>query len=165
MLVDLIIHISIYNRCNFIEIILLYIPFIRKVLLIFTNSYFAILNLKNEKNLYTSHFGVYDMISTKTKTKNIILLAVVSATFILSVVSYAIPQPTQAFAQGLFQTEQSAEDNNNQTSPLTTATSADVEEAEEDQKIILGGITIPINSNTTLSLEMPDSKITVEPNE
>ena len=104
------------------------------------------------------------MVSTKTKTKNIILLAVVSVTFILSVVSYAIPQPPQAFAQGLFQTEQSAEDNNNQTSPLTTATSADVEEAE-DQKIILGSITIPINSNTTLSLEMPDSKITVEPNE
>ena len=105
------------------------------------------------------------MVSTKTKTKNIILLALVSTTFILSVVSYAIPQLPQAFAQGLFQTEQSAEDTNNQTSPLTTATSADVEEAEEDQKIVLGGITIPINSNTTLSLEMPDSKITVEPNE
>ena len=104
------------------------------------------------------------MVSTKTKTKNIILLALVSTTFILSVVSYAIPQP-QAFAQGLFQTEQSSEDTNNQTSPLTTATSADVEEAEKDQKIILGGITIPINSNTTLSLEMPDSKITVQPNE
>jgi hypothetical protein len=104
------------------------------------------------------------MISTKTKTKNIILLSLVSTTFILSVVSYAIPQP-QAFAQGLFQTEQSVEDPNNQTSSLTTATSADVEQAEEDQKIILGGITIPINSNTTLSLEMPDSKITVQPNE
>ena len=103
------------------------------------------------------------MVSTKTKTKNIILLALVSTTFILSVVFYAIPQP-QAFAQGLFQTDQSAEDTNNQTSSLTTATSPDVEEAE-DQKIILGGITIPINSNTTLSLEMPDSKITVEPNE
>ncbi len=105
------------------------------------------------------------MVSTKTKTKNIILLALVLTTFILSVVSYAIPQP-QAFAQGLFQTEQSAEDPNNQTSSLTTGTSADVEEAEEeDQKIILGGITIPINSNTTVSLEMPDSKITVEPKE
>jgi hypothetical protein len=105
---------------------------------------------------------------TKTETKNIVLLALVSTTFILSIVSYAIPQ--QAFGQGLFQTEQeqqSESDPNNQSSPLTTATTtADDEEAEEDnQKIILGSITIPINSNTTLSLEMPDSKLTVEPNE
>lgn len=93
-----------------------------------------------------------------------ILLALVSTTFILSVVSYAIPQQ-QAFAQGVFQSEESSADRNNQSSPITTATAADDEEAEEDQKIILGGITIPINSNTTLSLEMPDSKITVQPNE
>ncbi len=101
---------------------------------------------------------------TKTKTKNIILLALVSTTIILSVVSYAIPQSQQALAQGLFQSQQSSADPNNQSSSLTTATAADDEEAE-DKKIILGGITIPINSNTTLSLEMPDSKITVEPNE
>ena len=106
------------------------------------------------------------MVSTKTKTKNIILLALVSTTFILSVVSCAIPQPQQAFAQGLFQSQQSTTGPNNQSSPLTTTTAGDDEEVEEkDQKIILGGITIPINSNTTLSLEMPDSKITVEPNE
>ena len=104
------------------------------------------------------------MVSTKTKTKNIILLALVSTTIIFSVVSYAIPQSQQAFAQGLFQSQQSSADPINQSSPLTTATADDDEEAE-DQKIILGGITIPINSNTTLSLEMPDSKITVEPNE
>lgn len=103
------------------------------------------------------------MVSTKTKTKNMILLALVSTTFILSVVSFATQQ--QVFAQGVFQSEQSSADRNNQSSPITTATAADDEEAEEDQKIILGGITIPINSNTTLSLEMPDSKITVQPNE
>jgi P pilus assembly chaperone PapD len=108
---------------------------------------------------------------SKTKTKNLILLALISTTFILSVVSYTIQQ--QAFAQGLFQTQQesledrqqqSLTDRNNQTSPLTTTTAADDEIGEEDQKIILGDITIPLNSNTTLSLEMPDSKITVAPN-
>ncbi len=104
------------------------------------------------------------MVSTKTKTKSIILLALVSTIVILSVVSCAIPQSQQAFAQGLFQSQQSSADPINQSSSLTTATAADDEKAV-DQKIILGGITIPINSNTTLSLEMPDSKITVEPNE
>jgi hypothetical protein len=103
------------------------------------------------------------MVSTKTKTKNIILLALVSTTFILSIASYTTQQQ-QAFAQGLFQSQQSSADPNNQSLSLTTTTAPHDEEAE-DQKIILGSITIPINSNTTLSLEMPDSKITVEPNE
>ena len=35
---------------------------------------------------------------------------------------------------------------------------------ENNQKIILGGITIPITSDTQLTLELPDSTITVEPN-
>ncbi len=108
-----------------------------------------------------------------TKTKNIVLLAIVS-TFILSVVSYAIPQQ-QAFGQGgLFQSQQQSDsaDRNNQSSSssssptiaTTTTTAEDDKEAAEDQKIVLGNITIPINSNTQFSLEMPDSKITIEPN-
>jgi hypothetical protein len=108
-----------------------------------------------------------------TKTKNTILLVLVSTTFILSVVSYAIPQQ-QAFAQGMFQSESA--DRNNQSSsssspssssPMiatTTAAAEDDKEAVEDQKVVLGNITIPINSNTQFSLEMPDSKITIEPN-
>jgi len=113
-----------------------------------------------------------------TKTKNTILLVLVSTTFILSVVSYAIPQQ-QAFGQGgLFQSQQESDsaDRNNQSSsssssssssPMiatTTTAAEDDKEAEEDQKIVLGNITIPINSNTQFSLEMPDSKITIEPN-
>jgi hypothetical protein len=109
-----------------------------------------------------------------TKTKNTILLVLVSTTFILSVVSYAIPQQ-QAFAQGMFQSESA--DRNNQSSsssspssssPMIATTTAaaaeDDKEAGEDQKVVLGNITIPINSNTQFSLEMPDSKITIEPN-
>jgi hypothetical protein len=109
-----------------------------------------------------------------TKTKNTILLVFVSTTFILSVVSYAIPQQ-QAFGQGgLFQSQQQSDsaDRNNQSSSssssptiaTTTTTAEDDKEAAEDQKIVLGNITIPINSNTQFSLEMPDSKITIEPN-
>ena len=112
-----------------------------------------------------------------TKTKNTILLVLVSTTFILSVVSYAIPQQ-QAFGQGgLFQSQQESDsaDRNNQSSsssspssssPMiaTTTAAEDDKEAEDDQKIVLGNITIPINSNTQFSLEMPDSKITIEPN-
>jgi hypothetical protein len=113
-----------------------------------------------------------------TKTKNTILLVLVSTTFILSVVSYAIPQQ-QAFGQGgLFQSQQESDsaDRNNQSSsssspssssPMiatTTAAAEDDKEAVEDQKVVLGNITIPINSNTQFSLEMPDSKITIEPN-
>lgn len=112
------------------------------------------------------------MVSTKTKTKNIILLALVSMTFILSVVSYTTQQ--QAFAQGMFQTQQS-DSERNQTSLSSPIKEEQViiEEVpglasqsakEGDQKIILGDITIPITSDTTLSLEMPDSKITVQPN-
>jgi hypothetical protein len=112
-----------------------------------------------------------------TKTKNTILLVLVSTTFILSVVSYAIPQQ-QAFAQGMFQSQQESDsaDRNNQSSsssspssssPMIATTAAaaeDDKEAVEDQKVVLGNITIPINSNTQFSLEMPDSKITIEPN-
>jgi hypothetical protein len=112
------------------------------------------------------------MTLTKTKTKNMLLLALISATFILSIVSYAIPllQPQQVFGQGAFQTEEDddqsppqliLEETNNETGQAgaTTTTTLDT-----NQEIILDDITIPINSNTTLSLEMPDSKITVEPN-
>jgi hypothetical protein len=104
-----------------------------------------------------------------------VLLALISSTFILSIVSNAIPQTIQqAFAQGFFQSQQTEpEDLNNQSSPLTdtrpttetTTTTAGDDEGTRDQRIILGDITIPINSNTTLSLEMPDSRITVQPNQ
>jgi flagellar basal body-associated protein FliL len=107
------------------------------------------------------------MVSVKTKTKKIILFALVSTTFILSIGSYTIPQQ-QAFAQGMFQSESA--DRDNQSSPsqspsfTSTTTAADNNQTEQDQKIILDDITIPINSNTQLSLELPDSKITVQPN-
>jgi hypothetical protein len=103
-----------------------------------------------------------------TKTKNIVLLALVS-TFIMSIVSYTTQQ--QSFAQGLFQSQQS-ERNQSSVSPPPITTEEDEDNSQvakpatnNDQKIILGNITIPITSNTQLSLEMPDSKITVEPNE
>jgi hypothetical protein len=130
--------------------------------------------VKIEKNLNSCLFESYNnMVSTNTntKTKNTVLLALISTTFILSIVSYAHPQAQQqAFAQGFFQSQQEeSEALNNQSSPVstTTPTEASVENGEEtrDQKIILGDITIPINSNTTLSLEMQDSKITVQPNQ
>ena len=100
-----------------------------------------------------------------TKTKNIVLLALVS-TFILSIVT----TQQQIFAQGLFQSQQS-ERNQSSSSPATTGENDDNSDVakpatnDDDQKIILGNITIPINSKTQLSLEMPDSKITVEPNQ
>ena len=96
-----------------------------------------------------------------TKTKNIVLLALVS-TFILSIVT----TQQQIFAQGLFQSQQS-ERNQSLSSPPATDNSDVAKPAttDDNQKIILGNITIPINSNTQLSLEMPDSKITVEPNQ
>ena len=106
---------------------------------------------------------------TLTKTKSTILLALFSTTFILSIISYAIPQQ-QVFGQGVFQSE-----GNQSTPPLIIEANNDTDIAEsttttttttkDNQKIILGGITIPINSNTSLSLELPDSKITVQPNE
>ncbi len=112
-----------------------------------------------------------------TKTKNIVLLALVS-TFILSIVT----TQQQIFAQGLFQSQQSErnqsssspattgenDDNSDVAKPATNDDNSDVAKPatnDDDQKIILGNITIPINSNTQLSLEMPDSKITVEPNQ
>ena len=111
-----------------------------------------------------------------TKTKNIVLLALVS-TFILSIVT----TQQQIFAQGLFQSQQSernqsslssppatTDDNSDVAKPATTDDNSDVAKPatnDDNQKIILGNITIPINSNTQLSLEMPDSKITVEPNQ
>ena len=99
-----------------------------------------------------------------TKTKNIVLLALVS-TFILSIVT----TQQQIFAQGLFQSQQSECNQSSLSSPpATTDDNSDVAKpatTDDNQKIILGNITIPINSNTQLSLEMPDSKITVEPNQ
>ncbi len=99
-----------------------------------------------------------------TKTKNIVLLALVS-TFILSIVT----TQQQIFAQGLFQSQQSERNQSSLSSPpATTDDNSDVAKpatTDDNQKIILGNITIPINSNTQLSLEMPDSKITVEPNQ
>ena len=80
------------------------------------------------------------MVSTKTKTKSIALLALLLSTFILSIVSYITQQ--QIFAQGMFESEP-----NNQSLPLTTTTPTptataddDEETEEEDQKIILGDI-------------------------
>ena len=93
----------------------------------------------------------YNMMSTKTK--NIVLLAIVS-TFILSITSYDTQQQ-QVFAQEEVITEEEEEQENEPVLANQSAT--------EDQKIILDDITIPIKSNTQLSLELPDSKITVEP--
>ena len=105
-----------------------------------------------------------------TKTKTTILLALFSTTFILSIISYAIPQQ-HVFGQGMFQSEgnQSTppliiEEANNDTD-VAESTTTTTTTTKDNQKIILGGITIPINSNTSLSLELPDSKITVQPNE
>jgi hypothetical protein len=89
-----------------------------------------------------------------TKTKNIVLLAIVS-TFILSITSYDTQQQQQVFAQEEVITEEEEEQENEPGLANQSAT--------EDQKIILNDITIPIKSNTQLSLELPDSKITVEP--
>ena len=94
----------------------------------------------------------YNMMSTKTK--NIVLLAIVS-TFILSITSYDTQQQQQVFAQEEVITEEEEEQENEPGLANQSAT--------EDQKIILDDITIPIKSNTQLSLELPDSKITVEP--
>jgi len=92
-----------------------------------------------------------------TKTKNKILLAFVSTTFVLSIVSFTTlqQQQQQVFAQEEVITEEEEEENE----PGLANQSA----TEEDHKIILDDITIPIKSNTQLSIEMPDSKITVEP--
>jgi hypothetical protein len=102
-----------------------------------------------------------------TKTKNIVLLALAS-TFILSIVT-----TQQIFAQGLFQSQQSERNQSSLASPPAATTEEKDDNSEvakpatndDDQKITLGNITIPINSKTQLSLEMPDSKITVEPNQ
>jgi hypothetical protein len=104
-----------------------------------------------------------------TKTKNMVLLALVS-TFILSIVSYNPPQ--QIFAQNLFQSQQSERNQSSVSPPPVVTTEENDKEPDavkptatkNDQKIILGNITIPIESQTQLSLEMPDSKITVQPN-
>ena len=96
----------------------------------------------------------YNMMSTKTK--NIVLLAIVS-TFILSITSYDTQQQ-QVFAQEEVITEEEEEEEEQENEPGLANQSA-----TEDQKIILDDITIPIKSNTQLSLELPDSKITVEP--
>lgn len=108
--------------------------------------------------------------------KNAVLLTLVSTTFILAMVSYAMPQTQQAFAQGFFDQQQTESDvsdseaasTGNTTLSTTTTTPTETTEvsAEQttDQKLVLGDITIPIDADTTLSLEMPDSKITVTPN-
>ena len=95
----------------------------------------------------------YNMMSTKTK--NIVLLAIVS-TFILSITSYDTQQQ-QVFAQEEVITEEEEVEEQENEPGLAN------QSATEDQKIILDDITIPIKSNTQLSLELPDSKITVEP--
>ena len=108
------------------------------------------------KELKYLHHRFYSMMSTKTKNK--ILLAFVSTTFVLSIVSFATlqqQQQQQVFAQEEVITEEEEEENE----PGLANQSA----TEEDHKIILDDITIPIKSNTQLSIEMPDSKITVEP--
>jgi hypothetical protein len=106
---------------------------------------------------------------SKLKSKNMLLLALISITFILSIVSPITPlQSQQAFGQGAFQIEDddqsppqlTIEETNNDTNQAETTTTTD----NNNQKIILGEITIPITSDTQLSLEIPDSKITVEPN-
>ena len=64
--------------------------------------------------------------------------------------------------------QQQHDDNSDVAKPATNDDNSDVAKPatnDDDQKIILGNITIPINSKTQLSLEMPDSKITVEPNQ
>lgn len=92
-----------------------------------------------------------------TKTKNIVLLAIAS-TFILSIASIATQQQQQqVFAQEEVITEEVEEQENGPVLANQSATE------EDDQKIILDDITIPLKSNTQLSLELPDSKITVEP--
>lgn len=104
---------------------------------------------------------------SKSKTK-MLLLALISTTFILSIVSHLTPlQSQQAFGQGAFQIEDNDQsppqltiEENNDTNQAETTTTTD----DNNQKIILGEITIPITSDTQLSLEIPDSKITVEPN-
>lgn len=106
--------------------------------------------------------------------KNAVLLTLVSTTFLLAMVSYAMPQTQQVFAQGFFDQQQTESDvsdseaasTNNTTLSTTTATeTTEVSDQQTtDQKLILGDITIPIDADTTLSLEMPDSKITVTPN-
>ena len=109
------------------------------------------------------------MTITKSKSKNMLLLALISTTFILSIVSHLTSlQSQQAFGQGAFQIEDddqsppqlTIEETNNETDQAETTTTTD----NNNQKIILGEITIPITSDTQLSLEIPDSKITVQPN-
>ncbi len=111
------------------------------------------------------------MVSTKTKlkTKNIVLWALITTTLILSLVYFTIPplQSQQAFGQGAFQTE-----GDDQSPPQLTIDAANNETdqtgatttTDNNQRIILNDITIPITSDTHLSLELPDSTITVEPN-
>jgi hypothetical protein len=108
------------------------------------------------------------MISTKIKKS--ILLSLVSTTFILSLVSYA-PVQQQAFGQGMFEPERNQsppplimEEANNATDIQQESTTT-ARQNDNNQQIILNDITIPITPETSLSLELPDSKITVQPNE
>ena len=69
-----------------------------------------------------------------TKTKNIVLLALVS-TFIMSIVSYTTQQ---SFAQGLFQSQQS-ERNQSSVSPppITTEEDEDKSEVANQQQMMI----------------------------
>ncbi len=78
-------------------------------------------------------------------------------------VSFTVQQ--QGFAQGFFQSERNqsstpifTNEENGEPNMVKSAT-------EAYQKIILGNIAIPIDSKTQLSLEIPDSIISVEPNQ
>ena len=124
--------------------------------------------MKRTYTCFTGDLWNEYIIKTKLKTKNKLLLTLISITFILSIASYAIQlQSQKAFGQDEFQIvddDQSSpqwtiEETNNETDQAeSTATT------NNNQTIILGDITIPITSATQLSLEIPDSKITVEPN-
>jgi len=101
--------------------------------------------------------------STSIKTKNIVILALVS-TFILSVLSSSMQY--QVFAQGFFQSERNQTEPAASSSPATQGeneTNAQTQSASNANKIILGDITIPITADTQLSLDIPDSTITVHP--
>ena len=96
------------------------------------------------------------------KTKNIVILALVS-TFILSVLSSSMQ--SEVFAQGFFQSErnQTATESAPTTGGDENTTNTLTQTTGEDRKLIIGDVTIPITSDTQLSLDMPDTKITVQP--
>ena len=80
----------------------------------------------------------------------------------MSLVSFTLQQD---FAQGFFQSKRNQSSTPISTNEENEEPSMAKPATEADQKIILGNITIPIDSKTHLSLEMPDSIISVEPNQ